>query len=171
MKKIILSGVSRLNILLSVIARPLSGRSNLFKIASYLFLLKNFLRKISTQKTLAMTQSRKSCLFFIFIIVFSLSLAYAEDTSQLLGQVAQIYTGTDTNQTGKIAGFSVWGLVGGFIFSSIGFVAFMYGKKNSYFKPLIIGIALMAYTFFIRSTVALYLIGICLTAALYFWRD
>lgn len=57
------------------------------------------------------------------------------------------------------------------IFGAIGFVAFMYGKKNAFWKPMIIGFALMAYPYFLSGTVAIYLVGIALTAALYFLRE
>lgn len=57
------------------------------------------------------------------------------------------------------------------IFSSIGFIAFMYGKKNSFMRPLILGIGLMVYPYCVSSTLWIYGIGIALTAALYFWRD
>ncbi len=57
------------------------------------------------------------------------------------------------------------------IFGAIGFVAFAYGKKNKFLRPMIIGFALMAYPYFISGTFFLYLVGIALTAALYFWRE
>ena len=57
------------------------------------------------------------------------------------------------------------------IFGGIGFAAFLYGKKNKFFRPMIIGIALMTYPYFISGTFFLYLVGIVLTAALYFWRE
>jgi len=57
------------------------------------------------------------------------------------------------------------------IFGAIGFAVFLYGKKNKFFRPMIIGIALMAYPYFISGTFFLYLVGIALTAALYFWRE
>jgi len=57
------------------------------------------------------------------------------------------------------------------IFGAIGFVAFMYGKKNTFWKPMIIGAALMAYPYFLSGTLVVYLIGIALTAALYFLRE
>ena len=56
------------------------------------------------------------------------------------------------------------------IFGAIGFAAFFYGRKERSLPPTIIGIALMAYPYFFSSTPAIYLIGILLTAALYFWR-
>jgi hypothetical protein len=57
------------------------------------------------------------------------------------------------------------------IFGAIGFAVFMYGKKTGSFRPMIIGIALMTYPYFISGTFLLYLVGIALTAALYFWRE
>jgi hypothetical protein len=57
------------------------------------------------------------------------------------------------------------------IFGAIGFAVFLYGKKNRFFRPMIIGVALMAYPYFISGTLLLYIVGIALTAALYFWRE
>lgn len=57
------------------------------------------------------------------------------------------------------------------IFGAIGFAAFVYGKKNKFVRPMIIGFALMAYPYFFSGTLLLYLAGIVLTAALYFWRE
>ena len=62
-------------------------------------------------------------------------------------------------------------LIGGLIFGSIGFVAFVYGKKQASFKPMGIGFALMAYPYFIPNTIAIYAIGIVLTASLFLFRD
>lgn len=57
------------------------------------------------------------------------------------------------------------------IFGAIGLGVFMYGKKSRLFRPMLIGVALMAYPYFISGTFFLYLVGIALTAALYFWRE
>jgi len=62
-------------------------------------------------------------------------------------------------------------LFGGIIFGSIGFAAFIYGKKQASFKPMVLGITLMAYPYFIPNTVAMYVVGILLTAALFVFRD
>ncbi len=70
-----------------------------------------------------------------------------------------------------IGDFSAAKIFAWIIFGVIGFAAFRYGKKNKLFRPLIIGIALMAYPYFISGTFFLYLVGIVLTAALYFWRQ
>ncbi len=70
----------------------------------------------------------------------------------------------------QLGNFSPSNLFAGLIFGSIGFVAFIYGKKIASFRPMIIGIVLMIYPYLISGTLFLYLIGIALTASLYFWR-
>ncbi len=62
-------------------------------------------------------------------------------------------------------------LFAGLLFSSIGFVGFVYGKRMSAWKPLFIGIVLMAYPYFIESTLLLCAIGVAGSTALYFFRD
>ncbi len=62
-------------------------------------------------------------------------------------------------------------LIGGLIFSSVGFVAFVYGKRRHLWKSMVIGIALMAYPFFVPTNVLLYSLGALLTGALFVWRD
>jgi membrane-bound ClpP family serine protease len=57
------------------------------------------------------------------------------------------------------------------IFGAIGIAAFIYGKKKAFWRPMVIGIILMAYPYFLSGTLLIYLIGIVLTAALYFWRE
>ncbi|MBN1354467.1 MAG: hypothetical protein JW994_07345 [Candidatus Omnitrophica bacterium] len=57
------------------------------------------------------------------------------------------------------------------IFGMIGFAAFLYGKKISSFRVMLIAVALMIYPYFISGTLFLYLAGIALTALLYFWRE
>ncbi len=62
-------------------------------------------------------------------------------------------------------------IFGGILFGSIGFVAFIYGKKLSSFKPMALGLALMVFPYFIQEALWIYVIGGSLTAALYFFRD
>ena len=62
-------------------------------------------------------------------------------------------------------------LFAGLLFSSIGFVGFVYGKRMSAWKPMFIGIALMAYPYFIADTIALCAIGLAGSAALFLLRD
>ncbi len=62
-------------------------------------------------------------------------------------------------------------LFGMILFGGIGMGAFVYGKKSGLMKPIIIGIALMAYPYFVEGTWLIFLIGAVLTAALFFFRD
>jgi hypothetical protein len=71
----------------------------------------------------------------------------------------------------KTMNFSPAALIAGLIFSAVGFVAFMYGKKNRLRGTVVIGIALMIYPYFVWNAVLICVIGIALTAGLYFWRE
>ena len=62
-------------------------------------------------------------------------------------------------------------LVWGTIFSMLGFVFFMYGKKQSAMIPMFTGLALMLYPYIISSVVWMVIIGVILTAIPYFIRD
>ena len=56
------------------------------------------------------------------------------------------------------------------LFGSVGFAAFIYGKKQSNFKTLGIGAVLMVFPYLVHNTLALYVIGALLTAALFLFR-
>jgi hypothetical protein len=60
---------------------------------------------------------------------------------------------------GAMPVFSGANLLGGLLFGSIGFVAFIYGKRMHVWKPMFLGLALMAYPYFIENDVALFAIG------------
>ncbi len=84
-----------------------------------------------------------------------------QEKKQLLNSV-----GIDVGQ-----GFPWAKVVAWFLFGSVGFVVFMYGKNIKSFKPLLLGLALMAYPYFFNDTVWLYGIGIALCLGLFLWRD
>ena len=111
---------------------------------------------------------KKFLITMSFILILS-AAANAQSTQQALSELVQVYTGTEGSSGGLLGGFSMWGLIGGFLFGLIGMGVFIYGKKNSLFKPMLIGIILMVYPYFVRSTALLYGIGIALCAALYFF--
>ena len=67
--------------------------------------------------------------------------------------------------------FSMANLVWGLLFGSVGFIAFSYGKGNAKMYPMILGIALMAFPYFVRGTLMLVLIGLGLCGALFILRD
>jgi len=64
------------------------------------------------------------------------------------------------------ASWLFWGL----IFSSIGLGFFMYGKRQKAVVPIVCGIGLMIYPYFISSTGLLVSIGAALIAIPYFVR-
>jgi len=62
-------------------------------------------------------------------------------------------------------------LLGSILFGAIGFGAFVYGKKMVLYKPMVIGVALMAFPYFVSETWLMYAIGCALCLGLYFFRD
>jgi hypothetical protein len=60
----------------------------------------------------------------------------------------------------------LWGL----LFGSIGLGFFVYGKKQKAVVPMVCGLALMIFPYFISNTVALVAIGAMLIAVPYFVR-
>lgn len=57
------------------------------------------------------------------------------------------------------------------LFSLIGMGVFMYGKKLLQVRIMGLGVALMAYPYFIDSALWLWLIGTLLCAAVYYFRE
>ena len=68
-------------------------------------------------------------------------------------------------------GFNWWNILGGIVFSIIGWYAFIHGKREKSVRPMVVGVLLMAYPYFVANTLLFFVIGIALTAALYFWRE
>lgn len=62
-------------------------------------------------------------------------------------------------------------LIGGILFGGIGFAAFIYGKKIAGAKAMILGAALMGYSYFTPNTALLYAVGGLLTGALFVFKD
>jgi hypothetical protein len=60
----------------------------------------------------------------------------------------------------------LWGLV----FGSVGLGFFLYGKKQRAVVPLVCGLALMVFPYFVSNTILLVLIGAALMVAPYFVR-
>lgn len=56
------------------------------------------------------------------------------------------------------------------LFSSVGLGLFLYGKKQQAVVPLLSGLALMIYPYFVSSTILLVAIGVALIALPYFVR-
>jgi len=60
----------------------------------------------------------------------------------------------------------IWGV----IFGSIGLGFFIYGKKQQVAMPMICGLGLMVYPYFVSNTLLLVLLGLMLCALPYFIR-
>jgi hypothetical protein len=56
------------------------------------------------------------------------------------------------------------------LFGSVGLGFFMYGRKQSAIVPLVCGVALMVYPYFISNTILLVAIGSILVALPFFVR-
>jgi hypothetical protein len=67
--------------------------------------------------------------------------------------------------------FSAANLIGRTVFGAIGFVAFVYGKRMSLWKPMLIGIALMVYPYFVSDDKIMIVIGVFGSTALSFVRE
>lgn len=65
---------------------------------------------------------------------------------------------------------SVSTLIGGIIFGSIGLGFFVYGKKQKAFIPVLSGIGLMVFPYFVSNIYIMVLSGIVLVALPYFIR-
>jgi hypothetical protein len=61
----------------------------------------------------------------------------------------------------------LWGL----LFGSIGLGYFIYGKKQRAVVPLLCGLGLIVFPYFVPNTVLLVGVGAVLIAIPYFWRQ
>ena len=62
-------------------------------------------------------------------------------------------------------------LLWGVVFSSVGLGYFIYGKKQRAMVPLVCGLILMVYPYFIDNTILLVAIGAAISAVPYFVRS
>ncbi|MEO8305456.1 MAG: hypothetical protein ABI724_15165 [Betaproteobacteria bacterium] len=62
-------------------------------------------------------------------------------------------------------------LFGSLMFGALGMGAFIYGKKMALWKPMVIGLVLMAYPYAVSQTWVLYAVGCALSVALFVFRD
>lgn len=62
-------------------------------------------------------------------------------------------------------------LFGAIVFGSVGLATFVYGKKSGLMKPMVIGLALMIYPYFIEQAWLVFAIGSGLCWLLYVFRE
>ena len=89
--------------------------------------------------------------------------------TQTINAVLNAYGASNLLSSG--GGFNWWNILGGIVFSIIGWYAFIHGKREKSVRPMVIGVLLMGYPYFVANTLLFFVIGIALTAALYFWRE
>lgn len=58
----------------------------------------------------------------------------------------------------------------GVLFGSIGLGYFVYGKRQGAMLPLLCGVGLMAFPYFVTETWLVLLVGAALAAAPWYWR-
>ncbi len=61
-------------------------------------------------------------------------------------------------------------LMWGMIFGSIGLGYFVYGKKQKCMVPMLSGVALMIFPYFVSNTILLVIVGVLLSVVPYFIR-
>jgi len=64
--------------------------------------------------------------------------------------------------------FNPYNLLAGLIFGTIGWGAFMYGKRLELWQPRAIGVALMVYPYLISHYIGVWVVGVLLLGVL--WR-
>jgi len=67
--------------------------------------------------------------------------------------------------------FTAANLFAQILFGAIGLAAFVYGKKQSSFKTMLLAVAIMGFPYVVSETWMLYAIGGVLTSLLFIWRD
>ena len=97
--------------------------------------------------------------------------SWQRDATRVNPQVFALRRWREISSKNGMPVFSGANLIGGMVFGSIGFVAFIYGKRMHVWKPMFIGLALMAYPYFVANDIAMIAIGVVGTAALFLVRE
>lgn len=67
--------------------------------------------------------------------------------------------------------FTAANIIGNLLFSSIGYVAYTYGKKMNNIRVMIQGGTLMCFSYVVSDTFWMFATGIALTSWVYFTRN
>jgi len=62
-------------------------------------------------------------------------------------------------------------LFGSLLFGAIGLGVFIYGRRMVLWKPMVVGVILMSYPYFVAQTWLIYAIGCALCLGLYVFRN
>jgi len=78
---------------------------------------------------------------------------------------------TESSETELVeAAMNTSSLLWGLLFGSFGLGFFVYGRKQKAIIPLVCGLILMVYPYFISNTIILVILGVVLTGIPYFIR-
>jgi len=67
--------------------------------------------------------------------------------------------------------FEPYNLLAAFIFGCVGLGAFSYGKKLRLWQPMVIGLCLMGYPWFVTNVWLTWAVGVVFCVLLYFFHD
>lgn len=67
--------------------------------------------------------------------------------------------------------FSFGNIMAGIIFGIIGMAALKYGHQEKNYRPVVIGLFLIIFPYFVSNTILMYVLGVGVSSLLYFWRD
>jgi hypothetical protein len=79
--------------------------------------------------------------------------------------------GRQEGEYGIQMSFNPHTLLAGFIFGTIGWGAYSYGRRLELWQPRAIGVVLMVYPYLISHRILVWLVGVCLLALLWFFHD
>jgi hypothetical protein len=75
-----------------------------------------------------------------------------------------------TSSLGALEPLDTSSLLWGLLFGSIGLALFIYGKRQKTVVPLICGLVLMVFPYFVSNTILLVTLGVVLMSLPYFFR-
>lgn len=82
----------------------------------------------------------------------------------------KVFAGS-SQDVGSLFNFNPYNLLAGLIFGTIGWGAFVYGKRLDLWQPRVIGIALMVYPYVFTNAWLLWGVGVALMVLLWFYHN
>ena len=115
----------------------------------------------------------KKSMIVLFVLLSLTAAVYCGEMEDLTGQVqdATSLMGSKAKQDNMIAGFEPGALIAGIAFATFGLYAFGRGKKRQNVPLMLIGVALLAFPYFVRETLWTIVIGGLLCVGFYFRRN
>jgi hypothetical protein len=76
----------------------------------------------------------------------------------------------DFTGTGLSLDISASQIIAGILFGIIGLYLFRYGKRDGHYPHIFAGLALMIYPYFVSGDKLVWVIGLAICGAAYYWR-